>query len=72
MTAGRAQVWRDDVIDHYTNHQKYPWANMKAFVAAFNTEFLPVAEAEEAMVKLEGCTYFQKANKSANMDIDGF
>ena len=50
-------VWRDAVIDHYTDHQKYLWANMKAFVAAFNTEFLPVAEAEEAMVKLEGHTY---------------
>ena len=43
------------MIDHYTNHQKYPWANMKSFVAAFNTEFL--AEAEEAMVKLEGHMY---------------
>ena len=72
MTAGWAQVWRDAAIDHYTNHQKYPWADMKAFVAAFNTEFLPVAEAEEAMVKLEGHTYFQKANKSADTYIDGF
>ena len=56
----------------YTNHQKYPWANMKAFVAAFNKEFMPVAEAEEAMVKLEGCTYFQKAHKSTDMYVDRF
>ena len=72
MTAGQAQVWRDAAIDHYTNHQKYPWADMKAFVAAFNTEFLPVAEAKEAMAKLEGCMYFQKANESADTYIDRF
>ena len=72
MTTGWAQIWRDVVIDHYTDHQKYPWADMKAFIAAFNMKFLPVAEAEEAMVKLEGHTYFQKANKSANMYIDRF
>ena len=72
MTAGQAQVWRDAAIDHYTNHQKHPWADMKAFIAAFNMEFLPIAEAEEAMVKLEGCTYFQKANKSADMYFNGF
>ena len=72
MTVGWAQVWRDAAIDHYTNHKKYPWADMKAFVAAFNTEFLPIAEAKEAMVKLEGRMYFQKANKSANMYIDRF
>ena len=62
----------DMVIDHYTDHQKYPWAHMKAFIMAFNTEFLLVAEAEEAMVKLEGCTYFQKFHESANAYIDGF
>ena len=45
---------------------------MKAFVAAFNMEFLPVADAEEAMVKLEGRMYFQKANESADMYIDRF
>ena len=67
MTMGRAQVWRDAVIDHYTNHQKYPWANMKAFIAAFNMEFLPVAEA-----KVEGHTYFQKANESTDTYINGF
>ena len=72
MTTGQAQVWRDAAIDHYTNHQKYPWADMKAFVAAFNMEFLPIAEAEEAMVKLAGRTYFQKANESADTYIDGF
>ena len=33
---------------------------------------LPLAEAEEAMVKLEGCMYFQKANESADKYIDGF
>ena len=60
------------MIDHYTDHQKYPWANMKAFKAAFNMEFLPIAEAKEAMVKLEGCMYFQKANESADMYIDRF
>ena len=72
MTTGRAQAWRDVGIDHYTNHQKYPWADMKAFVTAFAVEFLPVVEAEEAMVKLEGRTYFQKAHKSADAYIDGF
>ena len=72
MTTGQAQVWRDAVIDHYTNHQKYPWADMKAFIAAFNMEFLPIAEAEEAMVRLEGCTYFQKGNESADTYIYGF
>ena len=72
MTTGRAQVWRDAVIDHYTNHQKYPWADMKAFIAAFNMEFLPIAEAEEAMVKLEGHMYFQKANESADMYLNTF
>ena len=60
------------MIDHYTNHQKYPWADMKAFVTAFNMEFLPVTEAKEAMVKLEGHTYFQKAHESADAYIDGF
>ena len=72
MTTGRAQAWRDVAIDHYTNHQKYPWADMKAFVTAFNVEFLPVTEAEEAMVKLEGRMYFQKAHESADVYIDGF
>ena len=48
------------------------WADMKAFIAAFNMEFLPIAEAEEAMVRLEGCTYFQKGNESADTYIDGF
>ena len=72
MTTGRAQAWRDVAIDHYTNHQKYPWADMKAFVTAFNMEFLPVAEAKEAMVKLEGRMYFQKAHESADVYIDGF
>ena len=72
MTTGQAQAWRDVAIDHYTNHQKYPWANMKALVTAFNAEFLPVAEAEEAMVKLEGRMYFQKAHESADAYIHGF
>ena len=72
MTMGQAQVWRDTAIDHYTDHQKYPWADMKAFVAAFNMEFLPISEAEEVMVKLEGHTYLQKADESANMYIDRF
>ena len=72
MMMGQAQIWRDVAIDHYTNHQKYPWANMKVFIAAFNMEFLPIAEAEEVKVKLEGCMYFQKANESADMYIDRF
>ena len=72
MTTGRAQAWRDVAIDHYTNHQKYPWADMKAFVTAFNAEFLPVAEAKEARVKLEGHMYFQKAHESTDAYIDGF
>ena len=59
-------------IDHHTDHQKYPWADIKAFITAFNTEFLPVTEAEEVMVKLEGRMYFQKAHKSTNAYIDGF
>ena len=72
MMMAQAQAWRDMVIDRYTNHQKYPWADMKAFTTAFNAEFLPVTEAEEAMVKLEGHTYFQKAHESADVYIDGF
>ena len=72
MTMGQAQTWRDVAIDHYTNHQKYPWADMKAFITVFNMEFLPVAEAEEVMVKLEGRAYFQKAHESADVYIDGF
>ena len=34
---------------------------MKTFVAAFNTEFLPIMEAKKVMVKLESYMYFQKA-----------
>ena len=72
MMTGRAQIWRDMVIDHYTDHQRYPWDDMKAFMTAFNMEFLPVVEAEEAMVKLEGCMYFQKVHESADTYIDRF
>lgn len=49
-------------MDFQAANQKLPWDMLDEFVEAFTEEFFPVAEAQEAMVRLEGKEYFQKQN----------
>ena len=72
MTEGRAQAWRDDQLEYLHVHESFPWDTMEAFWTMFDTEFTPVAESQEAIVKLEGRSYFQKTSESVDTYIDGF
>ena len=72
MTEGRAQAWRDDQLEYLHVHESFPWDTMEAFWTMFDTEFTPVAESQEAIVKLEGRSYFQKTSESVDAYIDGF
>lgn len=74
MAEGRAAGFRDEVLDEVSKHPegKYRWETLEEFQKEFNREFTPVAEREEAMVKLEGESYFQKPNESVGDYIDSF
>lgn len=72
MSSGRAQTWRDEQLEYLAEHHKYRWDTMEAFNEAFTVEFLPVAEAQEALVKLEGRSYHQKPGESVDTYIDSF
>lgn len=72
MDSGRAQEWRNDVLTHFTDHGKYKWTTLYDFQAEFAREFLPIAEQEEAIVTLEGRTYFQKSSESVDAYVDRF
>lgn len=72
MTEGRAALFRDAALESYIENSCYPWETMEAFTKAFRMEFCPVAEREEALVKLEGDSYFQKSSESVSDYIDSF
>ena len=72
MTEGRAQVWRDEELENLANNGTWTWATLEDFWTAFDTEFTPVAESQEAIVKLEGRSYYQKPSDSVDTYIDNF
>ncbi len=53
-------------------HESFPWETMEDFWTIFDTEFTSVAESQEAIVKLEGRSYFQKTSEPVDTYIDGF
>lgn len=72
MSEGRAQSWRDQQLEHHATAGAWPWATLADFWTAFDSEFTPVAEVQEAIVKLEGRAYFQKSGESVDTYIDWF
>ena len=74
MSEGCAAVFRDEALDKASRHPEgqYCWAKLEDFQEEYKTEFMLVAEWEEAMVKLEGKSYFQKPNDSVNNYINWF
>ncbi len=40
-----------------------PWESMTGFVAEFQREFYPISADEDALVVLEGSSYFQKSGE---------
>ncbi len=47
----------------FVEKSAYPWDSMTGFVAEFQQEFYPISADEDALVVLEGSSYFQKSGE---------
>lgn len=73
MNSGRAQEWRSNVLQYYAdNEQTYKWTTIDEFVAEFKTEFLPINEKEEALITLEGRSFYQGKTELVDAYVDRF
>ena len=52
MSEDRAQSWRDQQLEYNSINGVWPWTSLADFWIAFDLEFTPVAEVQEAIVKL--------------------
>ncbi len=72
MTSGRALTWRNGILTDFAEKSAYPWESMTGFVAEFQREFYPISADEDALVVLEGSSYFQKSGKLVDSYVDRF
>lgn len=72
MTSGRALTWRNGILTDFAEKSAYPWESMTGFVAEFQREFYPISADEDALVVLEGSSYFQKSGELVDSYVDRF
>ncbi len=72
MTSGQALTWGNRILRDFLEKSAYPWESMTRFVVEFQQEFYPILVDEDALVVLEGSSYFQKSGKLVDSYVDRF
>jgi hypothetical protein len=71
MKSGRALSFQQRAVEYYSTSSAYEWSSWSNFEKAFREEFFPINEVEDALLALEGTSYYQ-GKRAMDVYIDEF